>query len=178
VRLSGHILLAALLLLEGKSANASWTFEPVDSSQLKPAEGLLKPCEPSRWRPGVGGMPAIKTAACGDFRGDGVERMYAQLADGSIAEVEIDEGGSASVYTLLNAKDIQIPTFPARFSAILEKGGARPSLYVATFAWVLKYEWNGQRFTMEYLSTRNTAIPSGFAVGDFRGGGQIPVFRF
>jgi len=102
--------------------------------------------------------------------------MYAQLADGTLAELDGGAAGESAVWPLMHGKDIQAPTYPARFVAVQPQRQARPSLYVATFRWVLKYDWDGRKWTMEYASTRNSAVPTGLAVGDFRGDGQTRIY--
>lgn len=176
VRRSLCVVFAAVLLLSGRYSKASWTFEPVGPSQLSQPESILKPCDPARWDERLSGVPPTLNAVCGKLRGDGVERMYAQLTSGTIAELELRENNRATIVPFLRGKDIPVPTYPAHFSAINEKGQTQPSLYVATYAWILKYDWVGREWALDFASTKNSALSTGFAVGDFRGDGQIRAY--
>lgn len=164
-----------LLVWTATPGIASWTAESIPrSAAVGPA--FETACSVERWHHDVVKEQGrrILSPICADLRGDGRERMYAQLEGGPLVELELHADGPRTSWVLIE-KLTGLPFGPrltvARASAI-----ARPALFVADVHWISRLSWNGQGWDIESTRQRDAKPVNELAAGDARGDGTTRLY--
>lgn len=154
---------------------ASWLVEPIPRS-IDVAPFFETACPVERWH-----HDAVKekgrrilSPVCADLRGDGRERMYAQLEGGPLVELELRADGPRTSWVLIE-KLVGLP-FGPRLAVAGESADSRPALFVADMHWISMLNWNGGSWDIESTRQRDARPVNELAAGDARGDGATRLY--
>lgn len=164
-----------LLVWIASPGAASWTVEPIARSEdVSPAFETACPVE--RWHHDAVKVQGrrILSPVCADLRGDGRERMYAQLEGGPLVELDLHADGPRTAWVLIE-KLTGLP-FGPRLAIARSDAASRPALYVADMHWISMLSWNGRGWDIESTRQRDARPVNELAAGDARGGGATRLY--
>lgn len=164
-----------LLVWIASPSAASWTVEPIPRSE----DGLPAfetACPVERWHHDAVKVRGrrILSPICADLRGDGRERMYAQLEGGPLVELELHADGPRTSWVLIE-KLTGLP-FGPRLAVARASAASRPALFVADMHWISMLSWNGRGWDIESTRQRDARPVNELAAGDARGGGETRLY--